>query len=174
MHHRAGGEAAVVDPLRAHALLDQGLAVVLVVDREVRRIAEVAHVLAQHAHADGVEGGHQRRPEPDGREEGFHAPRHLAGGLVGEGDGEDGARVHAPHADQVGDAMGDDARLAASGRGEDEERAVAGDDGLALRRIEVAEKRLDVQHERRLYRARRAGRGPLAGPAPLARPGNRV
>ena len=169
VHDRAGGDALVLEPLRAHALLDQGLAVVLVVDREVRRIAEMAHVLAQHAHADGVEGGHQRRLEPGGREERLHAPGHLAGRLVGEGDGEDVSGVHAAHADQIGHAVGDDARLAASGRGEDEERAVAGDDGLALRRIEVADKRLGVQHEPRLYRARRPGALRIRVPARLAR-----
>ena len=72
--------------------------------------------------------------------------------------------------------MGDDARLAASRRGEDEKRTVPRDDGLLLRRIQIAEKRLGVQHGRRLYRARsrlvpRASRGgPDAGPPTLVRP----
>ena len=47
---------------------------------------------------------------------------HLAGGLVGEGDGEDAIGPHAA-AQQLGDAEGDDARLARAGAGEDEQRS---------------------------------------------------
>ena len=56
---------------------------------------------------------------------------HLAGGLVGEGDGQDVARPHAL-LEQVGDAAGDDARLAAAGAGEDQQRALEVRDRLAL------------------------------------------
>ena len=47
---------------------------------------------------------------------------HLLRGLVGEGDGEDLALLRQAGPDQVGDAVGDDARLARAGAGEDEQR----------------------------------------------------
>ena len=56
---------------------------------------------------------------------------HLAGGLVGEGDGEDVAGADAL-LQQVGDAARDDARLAAAGAGQDEQRPFDVRDGLAL------------------------------------------
>ena len=60
---------------------------------------------------------------------------HFAGGLVGEGDGEDVSRRDAP-GDEVGDAERDDARLAGAGAGQDQHRAVQRFDGLALLGIE--------------------------------------
>ena len=50
--------------------------------------------------------------------------------------GEQITRVFAAHADQVGDAMDEHARLAGTGTGEDEQRAVEVADGFALWRIE--------------------------------------
>ncbi len=64
---------------------------------------------------------------------------HLAGGLVGEGDGEDAPRGDAALADQVGDAVRDDAGLAGAGAGEDEQRAVTVGDRLDLGRIQAAQ-----------------------------------
>jgi hypothetical protein len=43
--------------------------------------------------------------------------------------------------DEVGDAVGDDARLAAARAGEDEHRSFGGFDGFALLRVEFIEKR---------------------------------
>ena len=54
-------------------------------------------------------------------EEGDDAVAHLAGRLVGEGDGQDAVGVDAALGHQVGDAVGDDARLAAAGPRQDEE-----------------------------------------------------
>ena len=62
---------------------------------------------------------------------------HLPGGLVGEGDGHDAAGVDADYLHQVGDAVGDDARLAAAGPGEDEKGAVDGLDGFTLGGVEA-------------------------------------
>ena len=50
-------------------------------------------------------------------------------------------RHHAFVLDQIGDAIGDDARLPAAGAGEDQHRALGGFDGLALLRIQLVEKR---------------------------------
>ena len=51
---------------------------------------------------------------------------HLGGGLVGEGDSEDGIRRDAALLDEIGDAVRDDAGLARAGSGQDQHRAVNG------------------------------------------------
>ena len=74
---------------------------------------------------------------------------HLAGGLVGEGDGQDGVGRDAFLADQPGDAAGDDAGLARAGSGEDQQRAFGGLDGGALFGIQVGELRRQDGKSRR-------------------------
>jgi hypothetical protein len=62
-------------------------------------------------------------------------------GLVGEGDGEDASRARTFFVlDEPGDAIGDDACLAGTGAGEDEQRTLRGLDGSALLGIEMGEK----------------------------------
>src|SRR5947209_6752497 len=73
--------------------------------------------LGQQASAEVVEGAHRHAAVGDER---LDALAHLAGGLVGEGDGEDVVGPH-PLAQQPGDAARDDARLTAAGAGEDEQ-----------------------------------------------------
>ena len=67
---------------------------------------------------------------------------HFAGGLVGEGDGEDGVGRDVFLLDEPGDAVGDDAGFARSGAGEDEQRAFGGFNGGALFGIEMVEERM--------------------------------
>jgi len=43
--------------------------------------------------------------------------------------------------DEIGDAVGNDAGLAAAGAGEDQHRALGGFDGFALLRVQLVEKR---------------------------------
>ncbi len=64
---------------------------------------------------------------------------HFAGGLVGEGDGQDVATARTPCSQQPGDAAGDDARLAAAGPGEDEQRTLEMGDGFGLGGSEIGE-----------------------------------
>ncbi len=64
---------------------------------------------------------------------------HLARCLVSEGDGQDAARVDSLVGNEVGDAVGDDARLAAAGPGQDEERSLRDFDRFSLSRIQPAE-----------------------------------
>jgi hypothetical protein len=61
---------------------------------------------------------------------------HLACGLVGKRDRRNLARRQVLVAHQVGDLLGDHARLAGSGAGQDEQRTVAVFDGCALLRVE--------------------------------------
>ena len=64
---------------------------------------------------------------------------HLAGGFVGEGDRQDVVRAHTHGADQVGDALGEDAGLAGAGTRQDEHGTGAGGDRLLLLRVETFE-----------------------------------
>src|SRR5207302_1460534 len=65
---------------------------------------------------------------------------HLPRRLVGEGHRQDVRGAGAAGRDQIGDAVGEDAGLAAAGPGEDEQRAVGRLDRAPLRRIEAGEK----------------------------------
>ena len=64
---------------------------------------------------------------------------HHAGGLVGEGDRENGAGRDALF-DQMRDAIGDDARFAGAGAGQDQKRSFGGDHSFALAFVELVEK----------------------------------
>ena len=59
---------------------------------------------------------------------GHHAAFHLAGGLVGEGDGDDVVCRHALALDQVRQAAGEHARLAGAGSGQHQGLPVTGGD----------------------------------------------
>ena len=65
------------------------------------------------------------------------APHHFAGGLVGERQQQDAVGGDALF-QQVGDAVGERARLARTGAGDDERRAGRRGDGGELLRVEFA------------------------------------
>ena len=65
-----------------------------------------------------------------------HASLHLVRGFVGERDGKNGLRPDLQVVDQVRDAIGDDARLAAAGARENEHRSFGCLHGFELLRIE--------------------------------------
>jgi hypothetical protein len=81
--------------------------------------------------------------DPDGRVPVGHqhvdALLHLERRLVGEREGEDLLRARAAGGDQVGDAPGEDRRLAGPGACDDEERALVVGDRLGLGRIQAVE-----------------------------------
>ena len=153
----ARGELFGVEAHALHHLLDDGLLVVFVVDGEGAGEAFFPHaqgldVAAQDADAEGVEGGDEGFGEGGVADEAVDALGHFRGGLVGEGDGEDGVGGNAFFADQPGDAAGDDAGFAGAGAGQDEQRAVGGFDGGALFGIQIGEERRQ--------RATSGGKGP--------------
>ena len=106
--------------------------VVAIVDRVVPGKVRLGGELAKQPGAQGVEGA-QQRPSRD--VQGIDPLLHLAGGLVGEGDGQD-----VPGRDallnEVGDSPRDDAGLARPGPGQDKQRAVNVRDGLSLRLVQ--------------------------------------
>ena len=111
---------------------------------------ERAAVASKHAIADGV-----KRPAPESagveRQEVGDAVEHLPRGFVGESEEEDVSRVDAV-LEQVGDAVGEGARLARAGAGDDEKRTRRrGHRGVLLL----------VQFARVIDADRRAGRGAL-------------
>ena len=79
----------------------------------------------RHPHAADV--GAEQRLDPRA---------HFLGGLVRERDGQHFMRLCVAVADQVGDAAGDDARLAGAGAGEDQQRSVEVQDRFALLRVQ--------------------------------------
>ncbi len=105
---------------------------------ELFLVAEQRRFLAQDLHAQRVEGadGHALGIAP------VHdladALAHLVGGLVGEGDGGDVARRIAAFLDEVGQLVGDDARLAAARTGQHQQGAIEIFYCFALRGIEFA------------------------------------
>ena len=110
----------------------------LVVDREVRAVAEPLRLAAQNAAAGGVERHDPDRPR-DGAERPLDALLHLLRRLVREGDREDLVRLHAARGEQVRDAIGEHARLARAGAGDHEQRALGRQHGLPLGGVQVGE-----------------------------------
>ncbi len=133
------GKLLGVDVEVGHDGLDQALGVVVVVDGEVGTVAQELGVVAQDAHTHGVERAHPHAAGAPG-EQGAQALAHLRGGLVGERDGQDLPGGHAEVGHHVRDAVREHAGLARAGAGEHEERALAGEDRLALGVVE----RVDV------------------------------
>jgi hypothetical protein len=97
---------------------------------------------AQHPRAGGVE---RHDPHRAGRaaDEQLDPLAHLLRGLVGERDREDlvRARLAGPH--QVGDPVGQHARLARPGAGQDQERPLAVRHRVALGLVEAFQERVD-------------------------------
>ena len=114
----------------------------LVVDHEIALVTEMLDVLAQNPGAERMKSANDgagrflaggavlfaAANQPGG------ALLHLAGGFVGEGDGQDVAGIDA-FFNQARHARGDDASLARSGAGQNQHRALGRFDGLALRGI---------------------------------------
>ena len=160
--HRAGGEALGVDVEVVEAALDQAPLVGRVVDRELARVAEPVGVGAQHPRAGGVERHHPHRAGGAADEQ-LDPLAHLLRRLVGERDREDLVRARLLGAHQVGDAVGEHARLARAGAREDQQRPLAVHDGVSLGRVETRQQLVDPRVLGRLGHADpryRAGRIP--------------
>jgi hypothetical protein len=123
--------------------------VVFVVDDEVRGEAGGGRLPAQEPHAEAVERGDpalQRGPPEEALRAGLHLPRRL----VRERDREQGLGRDALLEDEVGDAVGDDAGLAAPCAGQDQHRPVGGQHGDPLLLVQPLEQRRI--HQRKNHR----------------------
>lgn len=104
-HHGAWRELLRVEVLVAQHQGHEPLGVGVVVDGEVApqpELGGLGKLSAQDAHARGVEGAHPHRAGARTHQLG-HPRAHLGGCLVGEGDGQDRAGMHATLGDQPGD-----------------------------------------------------------------------
>src|SRR3954469_2412693 len=138
----------VVDPTRREALrvalellealLYEPDLVGLVVDGEVRAVAEPLRLAPKNPAAGRMEG-EDPEPLPGPAEETLQAFPHLTGRLVREGDGEDLIRFRTDRVDEMGDAVGEDARLARARPGNDEQRPFRRQNRLPLSGIQVCE-----------------------------------
>ena len=136
-------DASRREPLRIlpellEARLDESHLVLVVVDREAGRVAQPLRLAAQHPAAGRVEGedpDRARRLAEHALEPLAHLPRRL----VRERDREDLVRLHPARADEVGDAVRENARLPGARSGDDEERPFGREDGLSLGLVEVGE-----------------------------------
>ena len=131
-------QRAVVHAELAQRLLHHRELIGRVVDDEVARQADVRRLAPQQPRAQRVERRDPHLPAVDA-EQRLDARPHLLGGLVGEGDGEDAVGLGEPLADEVGDAMRDDARLARARAGEDQQRTFGLENGFLLFGIEAGE-----------------------------------
>jgi hypothetical protein len=140
-HLREGARrpALVVEALGLDDLLEQADLVVGVEDGEVGPEAGQFGVAAQDLDADGVEGAEPGHALDRLADEKADALLHLAGGLVGEGDGEDLARPGEAEREDVGDAGGQHAGLAGAGAGQHEDGALGRLDGAALLLVQAIE-----------------------------------
>ena len=119
-------------PQQRHALM-------VVADREVDHQADLFGLSAQDLGAEVVERPQHQQVRKLGEALDDPAPK-LAGGAVGEGQAEDALGRDAPF-EGLGDALGQDSRLAGTGRREHEQAAVKLLDDPTLLRTECVERR---------------------------------
>ncbi len=152
---------------------DQGhqpLGVGLIVDRERGWVAEALRLPAQDADARGVERHDPHGPGPRADQHG-HPRCHLAGRLVGEGDGQDLARQDVPRGEQVGDPVGQHPGLPGPRARHDEQRAARVDHRSPLLRVQPVQKGISSRsgHPDSLG-APADSRAPDAGPRGFRKP----
>ena len=126
----------VVHVHRLHQALDGGKLVAGIEDLEGLRQVRLAVMRAQHAVAQSVESADPHAARVD-RQHRRQARHHLLGRLVGEGHRENAVRADLPGADEIGDARGQHARLAAARPGQDQRGLGGKFDGGTLFGIET-------------------------------------
>jgi hypothetical protein len=114
------------------AFFEHFFAILFVVDHKVAGIPKRRDRLAQNARAEAVERARQYRLVGQVQD----PMAHLGGGFIGKGDSQDFCRGDA-QLQQVGYAVGDDARLAGPGPRKDEKRPFDMVDSDLLVRIKI-------------------------------------
>ncbi|MNP14133.1 hypothetical protein D3C76_1064460 [compost metagenome] len=113
---------------------------------------------ADDVQAQVVEGRDRQALALAGAQQGADALLHLAGGLVGEGHGDDVLGADAALLDQVGDLAGDHAGLAGTGAGQHQQGAADEVHGLLLPGIESGHREEKSEGEAGAYSSRAPGR----------------
>ena len=93
---------------------------------------------AQESRAQRVKGGNPHLAAVDAQQ-GLDASAHFLGGLVRERDGEDSVGLGQTLADEIRNAVSDDASLPRTGAGENQQRTVGLEDGGLLLGVERGE-----------------------------------
>ena len=132
-------ELLLLDAQSLHDVAHQAARIVIVIDGELPGVAQKVRILAEHAHAHGVERAHPHAARAV-RQQRLQALAHLGRRLVGERDGEHAPRAHVQIRHDVRDAVGEHARLARPGTGEHQERPLGGEHRLLLSGVE----RIDI------------------------------
>ena len=125
---------AVVDLQVLEHLLDERQLIGRVVDDEVAGQTDGGGLAAEKARAQRMERRHPRARRAERRcgEERLDPSTHFFRCLVGEGDGKNFIGLGVAFRNQVGNPLGDDAGLARAGAGQNEQRPVDVQDGVAL------------------------------------------
>ena len=131
-----GTVALVVQPQVFDHLLHHGELIVGVEDQVVVGKSGSLGLAAQDARAGGVERADGQRLRRVVAEHLVQPGAHLAGGLVGEGDGEDVPRRDAHLRQHPGDAVGEHAGLPGPRPGEHQHGAIRRGNGSLLLRVE--------------------------------------
>ncbi len=137
--HRLGAVLLVVQVQVADGLPDQAELVVGIEDGVVAGDTGRIGLTAQDAGTSGVEGAQREATTARRTDKPLQSLPHLAGRLVGEGDGHDtpGGDAELPH--QPGDAVGEHAGLATARPGQHQHRAIGGGDGFLLLGVQSLE-----------------------------------
>ena len=107
-----------------------------VVDDEVSRQPDMWRFASQQPGAKGVECGNPHTAAVRAQKR-LDARAHLRSRLIGEGDGENAVGLREPLADEVRNAVSDDACLTRSGASQDEKRTVGIENSVPLFGIET-------------------------------------
>ncbi len=150
------GEVLLVYVQALHDLAHHAARIVVIVDGELAGVAQQVGVLAQHAHAHGVERAHPHAAGAIGQKR-AQALAHLRGGFVGKGDGQDLPGADAQIRDHMGDAIGQHARLTRPCARQHQQRPFRGHHGLALGGVQRID--IDLGQRRRSHARGRVIRG---------------
>jgi hypothetical protein len=120
-----------VDVQFRQRLIHGGELIVGIENGVILGIGGVFALAAEHARADAVKRADLQAAQPRAKQA-LHAKAHFFGGLVGEGHGHDGGSRHAHFLNQIGDAIGEHAGLAAARPGQHQHWPCARSDRFAL------------------------------------------
>ena len=100
------GVLLLLDTKMLHDLAHHAAGIVVIVDGELAGVPQQVGVLAQDAHAHGMEGADPHAARATAGQQGAQALAHLGSSLVGERNGQDLPGTNPQVGNHVGDAEG--------------------------------------------------------------------